>query len=252
MFPPCPAAACATLATLLTGPPRPVEVVAATPRAVYLSTGDPDVPALCLCTADAVRVPCALVLGPTLHLSPMAVGEPGQVGGGQLVLAGRTVRVARWWRPASPRRVAVRPADLAAVDDPGMGDGVEELLGRGPGLTPLGDDVLAGRLVALTVLDPPAARRLARVVDALAPARTTSVSAALLRHAGRGECIPELAALLDGAPGALAALLRVGHTSGAGLAWGVATALHAAPRVARGPQDPRNFSEVAAGVAGSG
>jgi hypothetical protein len=218
-----PAAASVALAPLLTGPPRAVEVVAATPAAVYLSTGDPDVPTLCLCTRAAVRVPCALVLGSgPAHLPPVAVGDPGQVGGGSLVLAGHTVRVARWWRPARPRRVSIGLADLATVADPGLGDGVEELLGRGEGLTPLGDDVLAGRLVTLAVVDPPAARRLARSID---PCRTTAVSAALLHHAAHGECIPQLAALIEATPGALTALLQVGHTSGAGLAWGVRTVL---------------------------
>jgi hypothetical protein len=62
------------------------------------------------------------------------------------------------------------------------------------------------------------------------------VSAALLASAARGECVPQLARVLaavaSGAP--LAApvdvLLGVGHTSGAGLAWGVATALAAVTR----------------------
>jgi Protein of unknown function (DUF2877) len=229
---PSPAAACATLAPLLTRAPRALEVVAATAAAVYLATGDPDVPALCLCTPQAVRVPCALVLGPGAGLPAVPVGARGLAGDGGLVLGELTARVARWWPPARPRRVA--PAAL-----PGSGpvpvpaathdhDLVRGLLGWGEGLTPVGDDVLAGMLVTRTVLDPPAARRLAGLVDALAPARTTAVSAALLRHAGRGECVPELAALLDGVPGALDALLRVGHSSGAGLAQGVGLALAAA------------------------
>src|SRR5262249_20151283 len=145
---------------------------------------------------------------------------------GELGLAGRTVRVARWWRPARPRRGAVGAADLAAVPDPGYPDEVEELLGRGVGLTPLGDDILAGRLGTLAGLDPPAARRPGARVPGLGAPRPPAVSAALLRHAARGECIPELAALVEGAPGALRRLLRVGHTSGAGLAWGVRAALH--------------------------
>ena len=70
------------------------------------------------------------------------------------------------------------------------------------------------------------ADRLASEVDALAPTRTTFVSAALLKHAGRGECVPELAAVLA-APSreTFDALLRVGHSSGRGLALGVFTAL---------------------------
>jgi hypothetical protein len=102
---------------------------------------------------------------------------------------------------------------------------VLRLLGRGPGLTPLGDDVLAGLLVTLVALGAPASHRLAATVGAHAPARTTFVSAALLHHAARGECVPELAAVLDG--GGVDALLRVGHASGAGLLRGVHAALAA-------------------------
>jgi hypothetical protein len=103
---------------------------------------------------------------------------------------------------------------------------VLRLLGRGPGLTPLGDDMLAGVLVTLGALGAPAFGRLGAAVRALAPGRTTLVSAALLRHAVRGECVPELAALLTGDPGGAAgtALLRVGATSGTGLAAGVLAA----------------------------
>jgi hypothetical protein len=256
----CPLAASAAVAALVTGPRRPVEVVAATPQAIYLATGDPKLPALCLATPDAVRVPCALV-------TPVLPGDAadGTVGLGALVLGSFTGRVARWWRPPRPRgltaarlravavqlasRVPVKPdpAAEAAREDliRGLTTGgpltgpVHRLLGRGPGLTPLGDDVLAGALVTLGALGDPGFARLGAVVDALAPARTTFVSAALLRHAARGECVPELAAVLDG--GSPDALLRVGHTSGAGLALGV---LAIAEAVLGGSQDRHNFPEV--------
>jgi hypothetical protein len=105
------------------------------------------------------------------------------------------------------------------------------LLGKGAGLTPYGDDVLAGLLVTLRALGDGRADELAAEIDELAPARTTFVSAALLKHAGRGECIPELAALLA-APSrdSYAALLRVGHSSGRGLAEGMFRALWMAGR----------------------
>jgi hypothetical protein len=256
----CPLAASAAVAALVTGPRRPVEVVAATPQAIYLATGDPELPALCLATPDAVRVPCALVT-PALPADPAG----GTVGLGALVLGPFTGRVARWWRPPRPCgltadrlpavavqlafRVPVKldPAAEAVREDliRGLATGgpltgpVRRLLGRGPGLTPFGDDVLAGALVTLGALGDPGFARLGAVVDALAPARTTFVSAALLRHAARGECVPELAAVLDG--GSPGVLLRVGHTSGAGLALGALTAAHA---VLDGPHDRHNFPEV--------
>jgi hypothetical protein len=110
---------------------------------------------------------------------------------------------------------------------------VARLLGRGPGLTPTGDDVLAGALVSLNALGAPAAGSLAAAVAASAPTATTKVSVALLRHAARGECIPQLADLLEAVshgtdsgaasplPRAAGALLAVGHCSGAGLLHGV-------------------------------
>jgi hypothetical protein len=134
---------------------------------------------------------------------------------------------------------------------------VARLLGRGPGLTPTGDDVLAGALVCLNALGAPAATVLGQAVLAAAPSATTTVSAALLRHAARGECVPQLADLLDAvgadsvravggagphgrvggtdpAAGALprttGALLAVGNCSGAGLLHGVIVALGIAHR----------------------
>jgi hypothetical protein len=103
------------------------------------------------------------------------------------------------------------------------------LLGRGPGLTPAGDDLLAGFLLGARTFGLPASG-LHHAIAALAPARTTALSAALLRHAADGECIDEvaeLAAALTGraAPGpAVRQLLSVGRTSGAALAWGLVVA----------------------------
>jgi hypothetical protein len=243
-----PMAASVSVAGLVTGPRRPVAVAAATPHAVYLATGDPARPALCLAGPAAVRVPCALVLA----RAPGVLGGPAWVGGGwvgegEVSVGGFRAGVARWWRPPRPcglTAVELPPAGRTVLDhgteaalarlvralaagDP-LTAPVAGLLGRGPGLTPLGDDVLAGLLVTLGALGSPASGRLGAVIRAQAPARTTFVSAALLHHAARGECVPELARLLTAAPdartAALAALLRVGHTSGAGLARGVRAA----------------------------
>jgi hypothetical protein len=164
-------------------------------------------------------------------------GTTGTAGDGVLRLPGFTARVARWSRPPRPR--AVRPVrEVWAEPGPALGDltralrdgrapdpYVLRLLGRGPGLTPLGDDLLAGLLVTLRALRAPAVEPLARAVRAHAPGRTTFVSAALLHHAARGECVPELATFLDGGP--VEALLRVGHTSGTGLAHGALAGLGA-------------------------
>ncbi|HEV2088882.1 MAG TPA: DUF2877 domain-containing protein, partial [Cryptosporangiaceae bacterium] len=193
-----------------------------------------------------------------------------QLGAGRVLLDGVAFRIGRWWQPPRPndlaragavrlagaadavRRVVAQPLDVAGRDALAQlahvlaGDGdpahlagpVGLLLGRGVGLTPVGDDVLAGMLVTLRALAHPAADRLAGRVRAAAPRATTVVSAALLHHAARGECVPQLASLLNAiAHGGridrpLDALLQVGRTSGAGLAWGVAAALDTSARSA--------------------
>jgi hypothetical protein len=116
---------------------------------------------------------------------------------------------------------------------------VLDLVGRGPGLTPAGDDLLAGLLVGLAgrpdLRDP-----LAAAVLAAAPRRTTWLSAELLAHAAHGRAAPAVVAVADALaygdddalPRALPALLAVGHTSGAALARGL---LLAADTVARHP-----------------
>jgi Protein of unknown function (DUF2877) len=249
----CAVAASTSVAPLLRGPSRRLETVGTTSTAAYFTTGDPTRPMLCLVTADAVRLPCALVLGPGRPLG--AVASTAVVGGGALRSGTLTVHIGRWWRPPRPRGFGPLPALAAALasgvpdpldrtgraavtglvralaaDEPLAGP-VSRLLGRGPGLTPVGDDVLAGALVTLAGMGTPVAARLGAAVRAAAPGRTTAVSAALLTHAARGECVPQLAHLLRAARGgdpldpAIDALLRVGHTSGAGLAHGVLAAL---------------------------
>jgi hypothetical protein len=229
-------AASVAVAPVVAGAPRRVEVATVTPHAVYLATGDPECPALCLVDRQAVRVPCALLVD---AVPGLAVGTTGTAGAGALALPGFTGRVARWLRPLRPRRAApirgvwARPDPVLVDLTRALADGrppdpyVLRLLGRGPGLTPLGDDLLAGLLVTLSARGCAAFEPAAAAVRAHAPSRTTFVSAALLHHAARGECVPELAAFLDGGP--VGALLRVGHTSGTGLARGALAGLGVLP-----------------------
>src|SRR5689334_20090488 len=103
-----PGAASVSLAPALTGPVRTVTVTAALPRALYVSTGDPETPALCVAAADAVRVPCALVLGPGVPVPTAAVGSAARLGEGTVEVGGASVAVNRWWRPAGPRLSLLR------------------------------------------------------------------------------------------------------------------------------------------------
>jgi Protein of unknown function (DUF2877) len=235
-----PTAAANAVAAVIDGPRRDGRVVASTTHALFVAAGDD---LLCVSGPGAVRLPCALLV--TTSPPRLACGTRVVVGAGRLVLPdGATVRVSRWWRvprpqlrepfPATlllehspfPPRVRKRPAgrDLAAT--------VTALLGRGPGLTPAGDDILAGMLVTLTAARHPAAHQLAAVIQAADPARrTTTISAALLWHAARGECIPPLAEVLTALdrgedPGERVRRLRgVGGTSGTALLAGVGRAL---------------------------
>lgn len=129
-------------------------------------------------------------------------------------------------------------AELVGDQDPGVAAAAARLLGRGPGLTPSGDDVLAGFLVGAAAFGLDSAM-LRQAIAVLAPARTTALSAALLWHAARGECIDQLAAVaavLTSQPGhgaghagrAVRRLMAVGHSSGAALALGLVTAAESA------------------------
>ncbi|HEV2871703.1 MAG TPA: DUF2877 domain-containing protein [Actinomycetota bacterium] len=154
----------------------------------------------------------------------VAAAESGGAGG--LVLLFRAVR-------------ARDPGSAAA--------GVGELLGRGPGLTPEGDDLVAAVAGALAVLGPaigsPGPARDAPmdgpasdpVLDALEPipGRTSGLSATLLALAARRRLPEPAGRLLDLSPAgeaawpaALARLDRLGHGSGRAYAAGIgATAI---------------------------
>ncbi len=144
--------------------------------------------------------------------------------------------------PATPVTAAAVPMvcglvrGLVSLDAPLVRESVAGLVGLGPGLTPSGDDYLAGLLVAMTCGEAGGATPLlGDAVAALAPDRTTALAATLLSHAAAGAGSEDahllLAAILGGAgsePDAEASALRLarrGHTSGgdtlAGLLLGV-------------------------------
>jgi Protein of unknown function (DUF2877) len=194
--------------------------VARTSLSVHYETGDPAVPVLCLCLPQAVRLPNALVTT-ALPDGPVEV-RAGAVQGRHL-----SWRVRRWWAPPRPRGLTA-PASCAVPGLPAVTSlHPHDLVGAGPGLTPEGDDVLAGALVAAFATDDP---RLPQwrsgTRAALRTRRTTAVSRGLLHHALDGWATPELAgfvtAVCHGSAGAsLERLLAVGHSSGAALAAGV-------------------------------
>ena len=262
-----PAAFSTAARPVLNGPIRPAQWLGAGPSALYVSTHPGTV--LAIVTHDAVRLPLALVVSSTAaelplsglvpepdarHGAPVAIGAGGVEWTGPMGVV--TVAGVREWAPA--RVVAGRPwpgavdvlkgeatshdigvdlelmAALALAGDPvQQRSTVAALLGRGPGLTPSGDDVLAGFLLGARAFRLPVPG-VATAVTELASGATSALSAQLLVHAVRGECIPEFAAVVDALCGrqapldATARLLAVGHTSGAALALGLlAAAAHA-------------------------
>jgi Protein of unknown function (DUF2877) len=275
------AAASSALRSVLAGPARRADLLGLSRAALYLKTeGQPGV--LVVLSHDSVRLPCGLVLPSTTAELPLTslARLPERRSAGFVVGDGAVrwmgpagpavVRAVREWAPPRPARGAVAASALGAIRamledavpggaDPGTGTrltadltcqrraGVAAamgLLGRGPGLTPSGDDVLAGFLVGAAAFGLEAGALRQAIVN-LAPARTTALSAALLWHAARGECIDELAAVAtiltgqrqlepDQAAGAVSRLLSVGHSSGAALARGLLIAAESAGQAEQG------------------
>ena len=111
--------------------------------------------------------------------------------------------------------------DGAATDD-GLSD-ILPLLGLGPGLTPSGDDLLGGAMIALGALGHHRARdRMARVVGRHARHMTTPISVAHLAAAAEGAGGASVHALLNAAlcgdglaiAPAVDRVAKVGHSSG--------------------------------------
>ncbi|GAA3680994.1 hypothetical protein GCM10022237_45050 [Nocardioides ginsengisoli] len=226
------------LRTLLDGPAASGTVVHAGAQAVYADLGGRVVGVL---ARGAVHVPCAIAT--TLPSLPeITVGAPVTAAGGMLTVGAMSVGVDRLVGFALPaldaaatERLRVLDPDLSPARDQlpvsalerlaaGDPDAVPALVGRGDGLTPVGDDVLAGWLVTARATGRDHAPVTAAVRAHLH--RTTSLSATLLLHAADGEAIaPFRTAVASGDADAVAGLLAVGHTSGAGMLLGATLAL---------------------------
>lgn len=117
---------------------------------------------------------------------------------------------------------------------------ITDLIGRGPGATPAGDDLLCGLLVTLRAVSSPGQQcRLWSITEPLietAHRETTAVSAAMLAEAAKGRASKpvrdSLVCLLSQPPTAeharsddvLDDLMTIGHTSGADVLAGILTA----------------------------
>jgi hypothetical protein len=234
------------------GPQRSARVLYSDPNALYV-----DLEGFCLGVlgARAVQLPC----GVRTQLPTLTCVEPGtdavvEDGG---VLFGDTevlvTNIVDTTVPVLPPEVAARcaarleriagdrldvarsavPAEslqLLAAADPAAVDG---LLGVGPGMSPVGDDVLAGWLAAGVSSRHPGLPAVRSAVALSAAERTTPLSATLLGCAARGEGVPEFRSLLLGLANendevvaqSLDLMLKVRSGSSAGLVLGAVVAL---------------------------
>lgn len=235
-------AASDALLRLVTSPRRTATVVGAGPHATYLVLDDgdsgngcggtdrsPGAELLALVSADAIRVPCAIVLAHgSAALPGLVPGARAHVGENEVRWDDGALSVVRWWRAAAVttgpatcdrsalggRVAATRlrlgghrfPAPVVAAltraaaaierrDPVGAADAVRPVLGLGAGLTPAADDAVAGLLLAARCWTGELGPTVSAVGALLTPdlsSRTTAVSAGLLRHAAQGRGAPEV------------------------------------------------------------
>jgi hypothetical protein len=140
----------------------------------------------------------------------LRAGEPVVAGEGELRTATSAVEPGPLWDSRPRPRMTLSVSPRIRVQP-------ELLVGRGPGLTPLGDDVLVGYLAGAAL-----AGRDVRAAAAEVAGQTTALSGTLLGLAAQGR-LPEAAHRLleNGDPGPL---LGFGATSGKGIALGLGLA----------------------------
>jgi hypothetical protein len=235
-------------------------VLASFRRAVYVEVGHT---VLVLVTADAPPGPVHLRVRELPRPEPnamVALTERTLAVGDVLVDMGGMdgPNGSRWWRPPhidanllrrsadAARRslIAADGSDLADHPELSVADSalqrcdlsavVAALAGLGAGLTPAGDDVLAGLLVVLAT----AGHDEGMLREAVAGVRTHAISRAFLTWAARGQGVEPvhlLLAALSQRDHAAArrhqdAVLALGHTSGADLLLGLRLGLGALAR----------------------
>ncbi len=252
------AAASIALRPLLMSAPITGRVLGTSSGAVWIAAGSD-----CLVaeTPGGIGLPNGLVTGAGL-LRELEPGDPVEIGAEVLDLGRHVLRIGRWWNPRPalpplrivdviarcPERTDWGPdaglaAALAGRDGRALVGAALGLLGRGTGLTPAGDDLLAGAVSAFVLVGEAAGDRRCRtfVADAgealvgAARARTTRLSAALLAHAVGGRVAGPVAAWLLALAGrgdvdrTREAVLSMGHSSGPALAAGIEIGIRAIP-----------------------
>ncbi len=224
-------------------------VLHAFPNALNLINADGEI--LSLVNPQLGPGPFSAVLGKPLAFERLAADERVEFSDGNLVIGNWITETshAKLWNPR-PRWELLVPENLAWAepiladellcseihpaitnhqlplrqDAASMKIFADSLAGRGPGLTPSGDDVLMGMIHALWAgVTPHEAQEIGGVMAAHAAPVTTSLSGAWLNAAARGEAGGAWHDLIDqvikkngaGLRTAAHRILQTGHTSGA-------------------------------------
>jgi len=140
--------------------------------------------------------------GIEVELGGAEPGAAASVGEGVLRVGDLAAGEGPLWEP--------RPSVSIPFGPPGPAPDVMALAGLGPGLTPEGDDLIAGYAAGLALFHGRSEE--ASALAEAAALRTTSLSATLLRHAAAGELAEPAHEFLAGR--GEAALLRWGSSSG--------------------------------------
>lgn len=170
--------------------------------------------------------------GPRFPNGYVPAGGPAPAAAVAVAVPPQPIVARRWWDP----RIRVERIDrqcaarlVGSTQPIALPRPPEDIVGWGPGLTPAGDDVVVGMLVAFH-----AAGATTAAVDLAAACgaeETTPLSRSLIDHASRGEAVRPLLDLLRALAGSgdvdrsLAGLRRFGATSGMHLIDGVRRAV---------------------------
>jgi Protein of unknown function (DUF2877) len=230
--------------------PRWGRVVGVFRRAAYVEI---DASILAVTTGDAPAGPMHLRLhrlpdmevggaavssGRTLELGPVSVARNGLPRWQPPPIAARAIvdaaPAAPWLLAGATRSSLVHDPTVASVPallaDGELAQAAALLAGRGPGLTPAGDDALAGILLVMAL-----AGHHSGELDRAAAAPTHAIARAFLTWAARGQAVEPVHQLLAalaagqraGAERQRAAVLALGGTSGADLLFGLGLGLGA-------------------------
>lgn len=172
-------------------------------------------------------------LGPIIpHLADLAIGELP------------TIKLMNAAAQSAVSCISKLSDGLIRLDHESVDQAVSGLVGLGPGLTPSGDDLLAGMLVALLAMpdtaSQPSVDLLARCVTRHAAEKTNRISSAMLEQSAKGNGSAAQHRLLrcllgvDTQPDisrATLELIQVGHTSGWDTLAGILLGIHVSLRM---------------------